>query len=486
MPLWTRSRDLVRATAEVAEHIAETRGVGLTISNPAVAKYLTSFAANYSGEAVTEETAMSLSAVWRGGALISQTIGTLPLKTYTTSPNGERERSDSFLDDPAGPESDGDPYLTPFEWKETVGLHLYYQGETFLWHRRNTAGALIGLLPIHPLAVIVNASDTAPGGKTFDVALRDGMWIRDLEGGTGPNAQITHICGPRTRGLRGVSFLSIGRNSVGMTLAAERSAAEQFANGPSLNGAFTPRADTGLLSENDINEIQADLDRRLSGRGTSKFPIINRILEFQPWSMTNADAQWLESRAFQIEEIARWTGVPPMLLMQLEKQTSWGTGVAEQNTNLARHVLKPYTARIEERVSRLIGRTGSIGGKFAEFDFAALMAGSPKEESDLLLSEVNGGLRTPNEARRIKNMAPIEGGDELRVPSGVMLQSQLIVNATPPDVPSTDPEVEAALALAKAAPSLVQNPGLVSLTDQLKSLAGKPLIGAEEETPDGA
>lgn len=473
--------------------MAETRGVGLTVSNPAVAKYLTSYAANYSGEHVSEETAMSLSAVWRGGALISQTIGTIPLKTYKDAPNGERERDASFLDDPSGPESDGDPYLTPFEWKETVCLHLYYQGETFLWHRRNVAGALIGLIPIHPLAVVVNPSDTAPGGKTFDVALRGGEWIRDLEGGVGPNAQITHICGPKTRGLRGVSFLSIGRNSVGMTLAAERTAAEQFANGPSLNGAFTPRAETDLLSEQDIDEIQADLDRRLTGRGTSKFPIINRILEFQPWSMTNADAQWLESRAFQIEEISRWTGVPPMLLMQLEKQTSWGTGVAEQNTNLARHVLKPYTARIEERVSRLIGRAGTIGGKFVEFDFAGLMAGSPKEESDLLMAEVNGGLRTLNEARRIKNLPPVDGGDELRVPSGVMLIGQLLQGLEPPKVEGdSDGDVEAALKLATAAPSLVQNPGLLALTNQLKALAGKDPIPdpatspAQEGTTDGA
>lgn len=425
---------MLRGTAEVVRYVAEERGVGLTVSNPAVARYLSSFAANYSGEHVSEDTAMSLSAVWRGGAIISQTAGTIPLKSYRELPTGERERVSSFLDDPSGPETEGDPYLTPFEWKETVCLHLYYQGETFLWHRRNLAGALIGLIPIHPLAVVVNPSDDAPGGKTFDVALKDGEWIRDLEGGTGPNSQITHVVGPRTRGLRGVSFLSIGRNSIGMTLAAERTAAEQFANGPSLNGAFTPRAETDLLSEEDIDEIQADLDRRMSGRGRSKFPIINRILEFQPWSMTNSDAQWLESRAFQIEEISRWTGVPPMLLMQLEKQTSWGTGVAQQNTNLARHVLKPYTQRIEERVSRLLPQP-----RFVEFDFAGLMAGSPKEESDLLMAEVNGGLRTLNEARRIKNLPPLPGGDQLRIPSGVMLQTQLEASAA-----KTEAEVDAA------------------------------------------
>jgi len=420
----------------------EARGSGLTLDNPAVSRYLYGHGgANYSGEVVSESSAMSLTAIWRAASLISQAIGTLPLKTYRTLPDGERERVSSFLDDPCGPEEAGDQYLTPFEWKERVCLHLFYQGEAFLYHRRNAAGALVGLWPIHPLAVSVNPSDTAPGGKTFEVALKDGEYTRDLIGGVGPDAQITHILGPCTRGLRGYSILSVARNTLGMTQAAERSAAEQFANGPTLSGAFTPRQDADLLSIDDIDDIQADLDRRLYNRG-GKIPIINRILEFQPWSMTNADAQWLESRAFQIEEIARLTGVFPYLLMQLEKQSSWGTGLSETNANLRQYVLSTYTGRIEERVSRLLASP-----RFAEFDYAGILSGSPQESSGLLMSEVNGGMRTLNEARRILNLPPVDGGDQLRIPSGVMLQAQLEASAA-----KTEAEVTTTTTPETAAP----------------------------------
>jgi HK97 family phage portal protein len=399
--------------------VTEARGMGFTMDNPAVSRYIHGTGgANYSGEVVSEASAMSLSAIWRAGSLISQAIATLPLKTYRTLPDGERERVASFLDDPCGPESDGDQYLTPFEWKERVCLHLFYQGEAFLYHRRNAAGALVGLWPVHPLAVSVNASDTAPGGKTFDVALRDGEYTRDLT-----TADMTHILGPCTRGLRGYSILSIARNSLGMTQASERSAAEQFANGATMAGAFTPRAESPPLSTQDVDDIQADLDRRLYNRG-GKIPVINRILEFQPWSMTNADAQYLESRSFQIEEVARWTGVFPYLLMQVEKQTSWGTGLSETNSNLRQYVLLSYTGRIEERVSRLLSQP-----RFAEFDPAGFLAGSPSEQISLGMAQVNGGVLTLNEYRRIQNLPPLPGGDQLRIPSGVMLQAQLEASA---------------------------------------------------------
>lgn len=433
MPYW----DLTAESA-VAIPRAEARGAGFTLGNPAVADYLGGMGgANYSGEAVTESSAMSLTAIWRAASLVSQAIATLPLKTYRTMPDGERERVGSFLDDPCGPETAGDQYLTPFEWKERVCLHLFYQGEAFLYHRKNAAGATVGTFPIHPLAVTVNASDTAPGGKTFDVALRDGQYTRDLT-----TADMTHILGPCTRGLRGYSILSIARNTLGMTQAAERSAAEQFSQGPTLSGAFTPRADADILSVDDIDEIQADLDRRLYNRG-GRIPIINRILEFQPWSMTNVDAQWLESRSFQIEEVARLTGVFPYLLMQVEKQTSWGTGLSETNSNLRQYVLLSYTGRIEERVSRLLSSP-----RFAEFDPAGFLAGSPAEQINLGMAQVNGGVLTLNEYRRLQNLSPLPGGDQLRIPSGVMLQAQLEASAD-----KTAAEVDAAASSPAAPPA---------------------------------
>lgn len=410
MPYW----ELVPDAPPIPRATAESRGRTYHLDDPATA-VIFGGGQNYTGEYVNENSAMSLSAVFRAVSVISQGIAALPLKTYRTRPaDGMRERVASWVDNPAGPNS-----LTPFEWKEMVVLHLVLHGEAFLYHVYTDGGAIVGTTPVHPLAVSVEEDLHEPEGKVFYVSTTDGRQERLT------TREMTHICGPHTDGLRGWSFLSMGRNALGIGLAGERSAAGMFKNGAQIAGVLTPAAGEDV-SEADANSIRRDLDQNLYGReNAGRIPLVNRILEFHPWQMTNLDAQWLETRQFQIEEVSRLTGVPPTLLMQLEKQSSWGTGIAEMNKSLGQFVFLSWCLRISERVTRLLTPTA----KFCEFDMAGLEAGSAKDVSAQLLSEVNGGLRTLNEARRILNLPPVAGGDELRVPSGVMLQAQLEADA---------------------------------------------------------
>lgn len=387
---------------------------------------------NWTDEPVNENSTLSLSAFWRAGMLIGSTIGGLPLKTYRDVTGGERVREKSFLDNPGGPTTsylDDWQSITPFEWKETNALHLFLQGEAPNLHIYDQGNRLVGLQPIHPLALDIQPNPDGhtseyPDGRIYKVSVTTATHGRSAGGGTG---QVTMSCrditvfyGPVSNGLRGMSFLSFGRNSIGIGLAGEKAAGTMFRNGANLGGAFVPGADQSL-DEDDIRELRKSLNAELFGANhAGNIPIINRVLTFMPWQMTNLDAQFLESRQFQIEEAARWTGVPPHLLMALEKTTSWGTGIAEQNKNLAQYVLLGYTQRMEQRLSRLLPSP-----RFPEFDMAGLEAGSAKDEIDLLLRQVNGGFLTVNEGRRIRNLLPVDGGDELRVPSGVMLQPQL-------------------------------------------------------------
>jgi HK97 family phage portal protein len=125
--------------------------------------------------------------------------------------------------------------------------------------------------------------------------------------------------------------------------------------------------------------------------------------------MSSVDAQFLESRQFSIEEISRWFGVPPHMLMQTDKQTSWGTGVEEQHRALGRTVLSPWAQRFEQRCSRLLPQP-----RFVEFDFAGLERPSPKDEIELLMKQTGGKpILTVNEARAIRNLPPVDGGDVL-------------------------------------------------------------------------
>lgn len=349
---------------------------------------------NYTGVTVGETGALSISAVWRAVSLISQTVASLPARSVRHNSDGTRERVPSWVDNPGGL---GGP--TPFEFWETVMVHLLLHGNAYLLHIRNGAGGLAGLLPVHPLAVSV---ERAPGSlrKTYTVTLDRG------ESRTYTDVDLLHIPAMSTDGVRGLGPIQVARNSLGIALAADRAAGRMFSQGAFLSGMVTPEED---VTEEEAKEIKASLDAKVAGwDNAGDIAVINRKLKFTPWTMSNEDAQFMASRQFQVEEIARWFGVPPYELMQTEKQTSWGTGIEAQQRGLARQVIGPWVKRLEERVSLL-----QPNGQYVEFEFAALERPTPEQEIDLLIRQVQGGLLSVNEARAIRNLPPVEGGDQL-------------------------------------------------------------------------
>jgi HK97 family phage portal protein len=372
----------------------ETRST-LSISDPALAQWLNIGSPNYSGVDVGESSALALSALWRAVSLISGTIASLPLRTLRDTGDGMRQRVTSFLDNPGG--EDGP---TPFCFWETAFSHAILHGDCFLVHRFGGAGQIVGLVPLHPQCVSVRwvrkDEQPRPGGKVYTARLVDGT---DMEFDA---STLTQISGLSLDGLRGFSLISLARNSLGTGIAGERAAARVFSNGMLLSGLVTPEGDDDL-DEDDLKAVKADLDLKTSGwEHSGGVALVNRALRFTPWTMTAEQGQFMESRKFSVEEVSRWTGVPPHALMQTEKQTSWGTGVAEQNRGLSRTVLSPWAKRFEEKLSRLLPSP-----RFVEWDFAGLERGSPETEIDLLIRQVEAGLLTVNEARAIRNLPPL-------------------------------------------------------------------------------
>lgn len=376
-----------------------------SISDPALAALFGIGGRNYSGETVTEATAMNLSAVFRCTSIVAGAIGGLPLRTLEQDATGVSLPVGSFLDNPAGPDRQ-----TPFEWSELSVVHLLMQGDVFYQHLYNRGGAIMGLNPVHPLAVAVEPDERVPGGKRFRVDLGQGTpaserW-REFDATT-----MTHVPGMSLDGVRGMSPISLARNGIGTGLAADKAAAKLFAQGALISGMVTPDEET---DPDDDEEIKRSVQARVQGADNAgDIVVINRRLKFTPWSLSAEDAQFLQSRVFQVEEIARWFGVPPHLVGQTEKATSWGQGISEQNRGLARYTLTPHTTRIEQRVSRLVP-----SNRRAEFNYAEFTAASPEDESAQIIAEVNAGLITPNEGRARRNLPPLPGGDTLRTPAG--------------------------------------------------------------------
>lgn len=388
---------------------AETRAA-ISIGDPALADYFGVGQRVLAGVEVSEESAVGLTAVYRAVSIVSGTIAGLPLRAIRRKSDGSRERVEgTWLDQPS-------TALTQFEWIELVMVHLLLHGNAFLAHVYNGAGALVGLDPIVPSAVTVRPIENAeqlaayggPDGsfrKWFEIALADGS-IRKMT-----EADLTHLTAISTDGLRGLSPIEAHRQAIGTGIAGDRAAARLFGSGLLLSGLVS--GDDGL-SQEEAAEAYAQLKAKMAGTEfAGDFAFINAQLKFTPWSIPPVDAQFIESRVHQIEEVARIFGIPPHLLGQTEKQTSWGTGVEEQNRGLARYTLMPWTSRLEQRLSTLLSRP-----VFAEFDYSGLLQPAPEVEIPLLLSQVAAGVLTVDEFRRIRNMAPLPAGASTPAQSG--------------------------------------------------------------------
>jgi HK97 family phage portal protein len=375
----------------------KTEQRSISIADPVLAEFFGVGSRSYAGVTVSESSALGLSGVWRACALISGTIAALPMRTLRDTQDGRRERVTSFLDDPGGPDGP-----TRFEWVETVYLHMLLHGNAYLAHVFNGGGGLAALAPIHPMAVSPewekDANGKATGRKRFTVTLDDGtrrVFTQD---------NMTQVMAMSLDGLRGLSPIATARHSLGTAIAGDRAAARHFGNGAMISGIVTPEED---VTEAEAKVIKEGLQGKISGvDNAGEIAVINRKLKFTPWTMTLEDAQFLQSREFSIEEIARWFGVPPFELMQTSKQTSWGTGVESRQRGMARTVLAPWAIRLEQRLSRLLPKP-----RFAEFDFAGLERPTPEQEIELLIKQVEAGLITKDEARHIRNLPPLPAAE---------------------------------------------------------------------------
>lgn len=371
---------------------------GLTsISDPALAALFSpGGVVDLAGVSLGEQSALGLSALFRGVSLISGTLASLAMRSLTTGADGAPKPVPSIFDNP-----DGDEGQTPFEWKESLFAHLVIHGKAGALKTRNEAGGLARLPLVHPLSFFVELptvdeyrSGRLPvGGLWFRVCLADGTQVR-LD-----QTDFWYVPALAMAPGFGQGLLQLGRRSLSTALAGDMAAAKMFSSGALISGLATPQ-DEGLDISDDIPQIRNELSRSVLGHeNAGTIAIVNRRLQFTPWTMTAQQAQFIESRAFQIEEISRWTGVPPHLLMQTDKQTSWGTGVDEQNRGLSKFVLGHWASRVEQRASRLLARP-----RWVEFDFATLERPNFETNVGLVLQQVEKGLISAEYGRKLLNI----------------------------------------------------------------------------------
>lgn len=383
-----KKRDLRLLERKFAADKAQlfTDSPSYSIGNPALAEFL-GMSGLWGGD-VSETGALGLTAFYRAEALISGTIAALPLRVFRRTADGSREEVDHFLTtNPAGPYD-----LSAFSWTEMVLLHLLNWGEAFLRVIHDGAGQSIGLWPIHPSAI--NKVTWNGADKEFTVALVGGQ--REILS----TGDIVQVLGLTTDGLRGMSPLSLFRRTLQTAQAGETAANRTFTSGSLVSGLVSSDED---IDEDEAKAIKSSLNSKLSGpEHAGDIAFVNRSLKFSPWSMTNQDAQFIESRRFSVEEVARIFGLPVNLLSATGAVSNWGTGVAEANLGLQKYVLAGWTSRIESTLRVILPPD-----QFCEFDFKGLLQGSPRDEIELLIEQVKAGILTADEARGIMNRPPL-------------------------------------------------------------------------------
>lgn len=397
----------------------------LSISDSRFARFLGIDSA--AGVPVNEYTALSLSALYRGAMVVATAFGGMPLETVRRW-GASTGTVDSWLDDPGCTVG-----YKPFNWKQTSCLHMILGGDSFQRHLYNGWGMLAGLEPINPNAVQVYWDDNRPGGKRYEVTLlQGGRVVRE----THDKTTMTQVMGPTLDGLRGLSVVGLARTSLGGAIAADLAAAHGFRNGPMIGGLAVPQADAEI-EDGDAEKIQAIINDQIGGtENAGRIVVLERKYDLKSWGMSNKDAQFLESRQFSIQEIARWLGVHPVFLMDPGAVSTWGTGVEILQRGLGRFTLPQWTIPFQQAMSELLPNKS-----WAQFNFQALEQGSPSDEISLIIQQIDGGLLTINQALEKVNRPGIgPAGDVLRL-HGTPLNPEVGESVNPTSaIPATGTE----------------------------------------------
>ncbi len=325
--------------------------------------------------------AMQFPAFYRGVALITGEIASLPIKTWKDLGEGEREPADSFMDDD---DPSGGYGLTKFQWKQQVLFNMVTEQECGLLHVINGAGALIGLMPWHPSTYQVKW--VKRGGitqKEFTLQNTQEPYYSD---------SFTQIVGLSLDGLRGLSPRVLFQGGIQLALAQEVASMRMMTSGNHISGLVSAKDED--IDIDDAKVIKADVDAQINTPNSAgKMVFVNRRLVFTPWVHTNEESQFIEGRRYAREEAALMLGIP-MFKLEPSKQTSWGTGVAEQNLGFARETLMPLTSCVEEAVSQVL----KPSAKYIEWDYKGLLQGTPEIEVKLILEQVTAGLMSVEQA----------------------------------------------------------------------------------------
>lgn len=358
------------------------------------------------GEVVTDATALSLSAVWACRNLICGTTASLPLMVYRTNGDGARDVAKGHalyrvLHDSPNFEQ------TAVDFLDYLTSSIELRGNGYARIRRE-GGRVVSLVPIHPDRITVRR--LSGGSLEYRWTDEKGRQFTEAE------TDILHVRGPGGDSLGGMSTLQFGRNTFSLARAADRAAGGMFGNGLRPSGVMTFES---WLTKEQRDLAETKLVEKYAGAMNAGRPLIlEGGTKWAQITISPEDAQMLESRAFSVEEICRFFGVPPFMIGHTEKSTSWGTGLEQQTLGFLKFSLRYRLKRIEQAFEKqLLTPADRSNGIRIEFNIEGLLRADSGGRAAFYREMTQMGAMTINEVRARENLPPVEGGDVPRMQS---------------------------------------------------------------------
>ncbi len=376
-----------------------------------------------SGAVVTPDSAMRVVAVFAAVRVISEALAQVPLITYRRTGEARKRATDHWLysllhDAP-------NQWQTSFEWREMMQAHVSLRGNAFSFKVR-VRDETRELLPLHPDRVVVRQHDD--WRLTYTISLPDGTRAEV------PAADILHIRGFSQNGFTGVSPIRLAREALGLAIETERHGAQLFGNAARPGGVLTTEQ---KLDDKQVKQLTESWHDAMTGKNRLKTAILDAGVSYQQIALSNEDAQFLETRKFQRNEIATLFRLPPHMIGDLERATF--SNIEQQALEFVVYSMGPHYKRWEQAISMQLLSRGERAEIFAEFLVDGLLRGDSKSRHQAHSLALRDGWRNVNEVRGIENLNPIEGGDIYRAAVNVYGEAGLERRETP-DEPEENPD----------------------------------------------
>lgn len=370
----------------------------------------TGWGSSSSGKTVNVQTALQVSTVMACTRVIGEGIAQVPLKLMRKEPGKELRvpATDHPLYDLMG--TAPNDWQTSFEYRETAALHAVLCGNHYSFINRSNRSGVMELIPFEPGTMTVKRADNWE--LTYEVRANGRTQVF-------PAKSIWHVKGPSWSSWMGLDAVHLARDAIGLAMATEEQQSRLQRNGVRTSGTYSVE---GKLPSDQYKALRDWIVENHAGPSNDGKPmIIDRGAKWLANGMTGVDAQTIETRRFQIEDICRHFRVNPIMVGAESKNTTYASAEQMFLAHVV-HCLAPWYTRLEQSMdAKLLTPEERKQGYYFNFIDEGLLRGSLKDKHEMIRADVNGGLLTPNEGRALLDLPPDNTSDshKLRIPANI-------------------------------------------------------------------